>query len=88
MSTDDQQDHAEPVAVAAFATEGEAEVAQAKLRAFGIESALDDQVEGGTLDVQGEAAVIVEVRAADAEDAQRILTGDGSFEDETPAPEV
>lgn len=90
MSTDDQQDHSAPVAVAAFATEGEAEVAQAKLRAFGIESGLDDQVEGGTLDVEGEANVIVEVRAADAEDAQRILSGEGAFGDDeaTTDPEV
>jgi hypothetical protein len=67
-------DHAEPVAVASFGTEGEAEVAQAKLRAYGIESAVDDPVEGGTLPIEGEPGVIVTVRAADADDARRILT--------------
>jgi hypothetical protein len=71
---------AEPVAVASYATEGEAEVAQAKLRAFGIEAALDDQIEGGTVVVDGEPGVIVEVRAADADDARRILTDDGLLE--------
>ena len=70
MSSDD---HSEPVAVASYATEGEAEVAQAKLRAFGIESALDDQIEGGTIRVEGEPGVIVQVPADAAEDARRIL---------------
>ncbi len=70
MSSDE---HSEPVAVASYATEGEAEVAQAKLRAFGIESALDDQIEGGTVRVDGEPGVIVQVPARDAEDARRVL---------------
>ena len=52
-------------------------MAEAKLRAYGIESAIDDQIEGGTLPVEGEPGVIVTVRAADAEDARRILTEDG-----------
>lgn len=73
----DGDEHAEPVDVAQFATVGEAEVAQAKLRAYGIESAIDDQIEGGTLPVEGEPGVIVAVRAADAEDARRILTEEG-----------
>ena len=68
--------HAEPVAVASFETTGEAEVAQAKLRAFGIEAAIDDQIEGGTLPVEGEPGVIVTVRATDADDARRILAED------------
>src|SRR5258706_5469684 len=72
----DGDEHAEPVAVASFETTGEAEVAQAKLRAFGIESAIDDQIEGGTLPVEGEPGVIVTVRPADADDARRILTED------------
>ena len=72
----DVDEHAEPVAVASFETTGEAEVAQAKLRAFGIEAAIDDQIEGGTLPVEGEAGVIVTVRPADADDARRILTED------------
>ncbi len=72
----DGDEHAEPVAVASFETTGEAEVAQAKLRAFGIEAAIDDQIEGGTLPVEGEPGVIVTVRATDADDARRILTED------------
>jgi hypothetical protein len=76
MSTTDRDDHSEPVAIASYATYGEAEVAQAKLRVFGIEAALDDQIEGGTVVVEGEPGVIVEVRAADAEDARRILSED------------
>ena len=74
MDSADQTDHSEPVAVASYATEGEAEVAQAKLRAFGIEAALDDQVEGGAIVVDGEPGVIVEVPAVDADDARRIIT--------------
>ncbi len=74
MSAGDE--HAEPVAVASFATVGEAEVAEAKLRAYGIEAAIDDQIEGGTLPVEGESAVIVTVRATDADDARRVLTED------------
>jgi hypothetical protein len=69
-------DHAEPEVVASYATEGEAEVAQAKLRAYGIDAALDDQVEGGTVPVEGEDGVVVEVRAADADDAAEILDDD------------
>ena len=56
-----------------IATAGEAEVAKAKLAAYGIEAALDDQIEGGTVVVDGEPGVIVEVKAADADDARRIL---------------
>jgi hypothetical protein len=67
----------EPVAVASYATEGEAEVAQAKLRAFGIEAVLDDQIEGGVVLVEGEPGVVVQVRGADAEDARTILTEEG-----------
>lgn len=73
----DHEDHREPVAVGSYSTEGEAEVAQAKLRAFGIEAALVDQVEGGVIQVEGEPGVIVEVPAADAQDAMRILTDEG-----------
>jgi hypothetical protein len=74
MTSDNADSHPEPTPVASFATEGEAEVAQAKLRAFGVESALDDQVEGGTVPIEGEDGVIVEVRADDAEDAREILS--------------
>jgi hypothetical protein len=74
MSDVRPDDHSEPIAVASFATAGEAEVAKAKLAAYGIEAALDDQIEGGTVAVDGEPGVIVEVKAADAEDARRILS--------------
>jgi hypothetical protein len=86
MSDDTSPDHAEPVAVASFATIGEAEVAQAKLTAFGIESALIDQVEGGVVPVEGEPGVFVGVRAADAADA-RVILGDtaGSADEASPA---
>ncbi len=65
--------HAEPVSVGVYATEGEAEVAMAALRAHGITAALDDQVEGGSVPIEGEDGVFVTVRAADAETARAIL---------------
>jgi hypothetical protein len=71
--TDQSTEHPEPVAIASYATLGEAEVAQAALRASGIESGLDDQIEGGTIPVEGEGSVIVTVHPADAEDARSIL---------------
>ncbi len=76
MSTDEVNEESEPEAVASYATEGEAEVAQAKLRAFGVESVLDDQVEGGSVPVDGEPGVIVTVRAEDAATAAELLTPD------------
>jgi hypothetical protein len=81
MPDDTSPDHAEPVAVASFATIGEAEVAQAKLSAFGIESALIDQVEGGVVPVEGEPGVFVGVRADDAVDARLILSDTGDTGD-------
>jgi hypothetical protein len=88
MSTSDLDEHSEPVAIASFATHGEAEVAQAKLRGYGIEAALDDQIEGGTIVVEGEPGVIVEVRAADAEDARRILSEDGDADADNSQVEI
>jgi hypothetical protein len=67
-------EHPEPIVVATYSTTGEAEVAEAKLRAFGIEAALDDQIEGGTVPVDDEPVVVVRVRAMDADDARQILT--------------
>ncbi|MGI9028699.1 MAG: nucleotidyltransferase domain-containing protein [Ilumatobacteraceae bacterium] len=78
--------HPEPVAVGSYATEGEAEVAQAKLRAFGIEAFLDDQIEGGTVVVDGEPGVRVQVRAHDASEALRILIPDGDLDGPDPPP--
>jgi hypothetical protein len=88
MSTTDRDDHSEPVAIASFATYGEAEVVQAKLRGYGIEAALDDQIEGGTIVVEGEPGVIVEVRAADAEDARRILGEDDDADADNSQSEI
>jgi hypothetical protein len=72
--------HTEPVAVASYATEGEAEVAQAKLRAFGIDAVIEDQIEGGTVLIEGESGVIVRVPGRDGDDARRILDDDGGLE--------
>lgn len=69
----EHEGHAEPVVVASFGTRGEAEVAEAKLRAYGIESSVDDQIEGGAIPVEGEPGVMVIVHPEDAEDASRIL---------------
>ena len=72
-SADHDGPHAEPVALTSYSTVGEAEVAQAKLRAFGIEAELEDQVEGGLVLVEGEPGILLTVRAADADDARRII---------------
>lgn len=76
MAESESQEHAEPVIVAAYSDLGEAEVAQAKLRAFGIESVLADRVEGGVLLAGDDANIGIEVRAADAADAAAILVAD------------
>jgi hypothetical protein len=76
MTADDTNEHPEPTAVASYATEGEAEVAQAKLRAFGVDAVIDDQIGGGIIPMEGEEGVILEVRAADGADAIAILSDD------------
>ena len=77
-------DHREPVNVATFPDAGEAEIAQAKLRAFGIEAIVTDQAEMiPTLEASG--GVGVEVRAADADDALAILSEDGGEPEPEPA---
>ena len=71
----DGEDHREPVIVATFVDIGEAEIAMAKLRAFGIESAVLNQAEGGTIPtVELPLGIAVEVKSADADDAFRILS--------------
>ena len=50
-----------------------------QVAAYGIEAAIVDQIEGGTVVVEGEPGVIVEVPAADADDARRILSEDPEF---------
>ena len=71
--TDEQNAHPEPVIVAAFGSVGEAEVAQAKLRAFEIDSAIVDNDGGGVIPVDGDGGIQLEVRAVDAEAATEIL---------------
>ena len=66
MSGDNTAEHAEPVTVGSFATQGEAEVAQAKLSGYGIESAVVDVLEGGAIPVEGEDGLALQVRAGDA----------------------
>ena len=74
MTDSAPEDHREPVVVATFIDLGEAEIAMAKLRAFGIESAILNQAEGGTIPtVALPLGIGVEVEAADADDAFRIL---------------
>jgi hypothetical protein len=77
MAADEDTAHPEPTPVAAYATEGEADVAVAKLRAFGVDAVVDDQLEGGVVPIAGEDGVVVEVRAEDAADAAAILDEPG-----------
>ncbi len=77
----DGNDGSEVTSVASYATRGEAEVAQAKLRAYGIESALDDQVEGGSVPIDGEDGVFVDVRDEDADDAREIPDSPAGVDD-------
>lgn len=72
MSEESSQ-HPEPVAVAVYPARGEAEVTKAHLAANGIEAFIVDEVEGGTLFVDGEAGVTVLVQAADAPAARQVL---------------
>ena len=73
MPDDDTAEHAEPATVGSFATQGEAEVAQAKLSGYGIESVVVDVLEGGVIPVEGEDGLALQVRASDATDASAIL---------------
>lgn len=72
-SQTESQEHDEPVTVAVYTDRGEAEVAHAKLRSFGIEAVLLDEAEGGALPVGDDQGVRVQVRAADADDARAAL---------------
>jgi len=65
--------HPEPVTVSTFGSVGEAEVAQAKLRSFGVESEIVDNDGGGVIPVDGDGGIELEVRAVDAEAAREIL---------------
>ena len=68
-----EQEHPEPVIVGTFASVGEAEIAQARLRASGIDSALVDNDGGGTIPVDRDDGIDLAVRAADAPAAVEIL---------------
>ena len=75
MSESPPVDHREPVVVATYTDLGEAEIAQAKLRAFGIEAEILDQAEGGVIPtIELPVGIGVSVRAIDADDAFRILS--------------
>jgi hypothetical protein len=87
MSADDNAEHAEPVTVGSFATQGEAEVAQAKLSGYGIDSVVVDVLEGGALPVAGEGGLALQVRASDASDAAAILAVSTPYGDDAP-PEI
>ena len=76
--TSEQDAHPEPVVVAVFGSVGEAEVAQAKLRSFGVESSIVDNDGGGVIPVDGDGGIALEVRAADAGTATEILDETGS----------
>ena len=84
MSDDDIAEHAEPATVGSFATQGEAEVAQAKLSGYGIASAVVDVLEGGAIPVEGEDGLALQVRAGDAEDAAAILAEPAPALDDQP----
>ncbi len=71
--TDANDAHPEPVIIATFGSVGEAEIAQAELRAFGVQSEIADNDGGGVLPVDGDGRIELEVRAVDAEAAAEIL---------------
>ncbi len=69
----DSELHPEPIVVASYADRGEAEVTKAHLIDNGIHAEIVDEVEGGTVPVDGEFGVRVLVPAADAETARQVL---------------
>ena len=85
MSVDDTSEHAEPVTVGSFATQGEAEVAQAKLAGYSIESVIVDPGESGAIPIEGEAGLALQVRAQDAQDAALTILADQPPELDLPA---
>ena len=78
MTSNEASIHDEPVAVASYSTRGEAEIVEAKLRAFGIESAIEDVIEGGAMPVEGESGVAILVHPNDADEARRLLSEEPS----------
>jgi hypothetical protein len=71
--TSDHDPHPEPVVVGVFGSVGEAEIAQAKLRGYGIDSAIVDNDGGGTIPLDNDGGIELEVRAADAVAAREVL---------------
>jgi len=80
MTEESPDNHAEPVAVAVHPDRGEAEVTVAHLAANGIEAFIVDQVEGGTIPMEGEWGVAVVVKAVDADLAREVLAADVEIE--------
>ena len=80
MTEESPDNHAEPVAVAVHPDRGEAEVTVAHLAANGIEAFIVDQVEGGTIPMEGEWGVAVVVKAVDADLARQVLAADVEIE--------
>ncbi len=68
-------EHPEPVVVATHGDRGEAEVTKAHLLDNGIAAEIVDEVEGGTVPVDGEPGVRVLVPAEQADTARSILAG-------------
>lgn len=66
--------HPEPAIVGSYAHRGEAEVVAAKLLGAGLGAVIVDDVEGGTIPVDGDPGVIVAVPADEAEAARVVLS--------------
>ena len=73
MNTPHDQ-HPEPGIVGSFTHRGEAEVVAAKLLGAGLDAVIVDDVEGGTLPVDGDAGVVVAVPAPELEAARAVLS--------------
>ena len=80
MPDESPENHAEPIAVAIHPDRGEAEVTVAHLAANGIEAFIVDQVEGGTVPIDGEWGVAVVVKAVDGNLARQVLDADARSE--------
>lgn len=76
MTDESSEQPPEPVVVASYPDRGEAEVTKAHLASRGIMAFIVDEVEGGTLPVEGEQGVTVFVHAHDADAARQVLAPD------------
>lgn len=68
-----REDHRPPIVVARHPERGEAEVTRARLVAAGLDAQVIDDVEGGTMPVDGEPGVAVAVPADQAAAARALL---------------